>query len=190
LIILPLFDIFTSHISFVVDRMIKIKISNLADGHHDFQFNGNVTDLKLTEPFSDTYELVVSLDKIAHQIIITAKGEMDAVFDCDRCGAEIHTQIPLEFQLVYLSDTPAETNDDFGVVYITPDTEYLDLTSEIFDFAQLAVPMKRLCSEDCKGLCTVCGANLNEGDCGCDRTSIDIGNLPFSNLKNLINKNS
>ena len=168
--------------------MIKIKISNLVDGHHDFQFNGNVTDLNLTEPFCDTYELVVALDKIARQIIITAKGEVNAVFDCDRCGSEIHTQIPLEFQLVYLADAPADVNDETNVVYITPDTEYLDLTSEIFDFAQLAVPMKRLCSDDCKGLCIVCGANMNEKDCGCDRTIVDAGNLPFSNLKNLINK--
>jgi uncharacterized protein len=169
--------------------MIKIKISNLIDGHHDFQFNGNVTDLELVEPFSNTYELVVSLDKIARQIIVVGKGDIDAAFDCDRCGAEIKTQIPVEFQIVFLSDTPTENANDLNIVYITPDTEYIDLTSEIFDFAQLAVPMKRLCSEDCKGLCTVCGANLNEAECGCDRSMVDKGNLPFSNLKNLINKN-
>lgn len=31
----------------------------------------------------------------------------------------------------------------------------------------LSLPMKPLCSEDCRGLCPECGANLNEGDCGC-----------------------
>ncbi len=168
--------------------MIKIKISNLVDGHHDFQFNGNVTDLELSEPFSDQYELIVALDKIARQIIVTAKGDVGAVFECDRCGGETRVKIPLEFQVVYLSDTPAENENNTNIVYITPETEYVDLTSELFDFAQLAIPMKRLCSDDCKGLCIVCGSNLNEKDCGCDRTKVDQGNLPFSNLKNLINK--
>jgi uncharacterized protein len=169
--------------------MIKIKISNLVDGHHDFQFNGNVTDLELSEPYCNQYELIVALDKVARQIIVTAKGDIDAVFDCDRCGAETHVKIPLGFQVVYLSETPVESDSDVNIVYITPDTEYIDLTSEIFDFAQLTIPMKRLCYDDCKGLCIVCGANLNEKDCGCDRTKVDQGNLPFSNLKNLINKN-
>ncbi len=34
-------------------------------------------------------------------------------------------------------------------------------------------PMKVLCSEDCKGICSVCGQNLNEGSCDCEDTSLD-----------------
>lgn len=37
----------------------------------------------------------------------------------------------------------------------------------------LNLELKHLCREDCKGLCSVCGADLNEGDCGCDRHSYD-----------------
>ena len=37
----------------------------------------------------------------------------------------------------------------------------------------LNMDMTVLCREDCKGLCPKCGRNLNEGDCGCDRTEID-----------------
>ena len=37
----------------------------------------------------------------------------------------------------------------------------------------LAVPMKNLCSEDCKGLCPKCGKNLNEGLCNCNEENID-----------------
>jgi uncharacterized protein len=39
------------------------------------------------------------------------------------------------------------------------------LETEIF----LNIPGKVLCDEDCKGICMVCGKNLNEGECGCDR---------------------
>ena len=37
----------------------------------------------------------------------------------------------------------------------------------------LNLELKHLCREDCKGLCNICGADLNKGDCGCDRTSYD-----------------
>ena len=36
-----------------------------------------------------------------------------------------------------------------------------------------SLPMKVVCSEDCKGLCQHCGADLNEGDCGCSQENID-----------------
>ncbi|MFW5981698.1 MAG: YceD family protein [Halanaerobiaceae bacterium] len=37
----------------------------------------------------------------------------------------------------------------------------------------LSLPMKHLCKEDCKGLCSVCGTNLNENDCDCDTEVLD-----------------
>ena len=42
-------------------------------------------------------------------------------------------------------------------------------------YAEILVnwPMKVLCKEDCEGICNVCGANLNKGDCGCQRTELD-----------------
>ena len=43
------------------------------------------------------------------------------------------------------------------------------ITEDIF----LDLPSKLLCSEDCKGLCPVCGKNRNEGDCGCEKQTVD-----------------
>ena len=37
----------------------------------------------------------------------------------------------------------------------------------------LNYPQKYLCKDDCKGLCPECGKNLNEGDCGCNKTQVD-----------------
>jgi uncharacterized protein len=46
----------------------------------------------------------------------------------------------------------------------------------------LSLPMKPLCAEDCKGLCPVCGTNLNRGTCQCQRSWDD---PRFAALKNL-----
>ena len=48
----------------------------------------------------------------------------------------------------------------------------------------LEVPLVPLCDDDCKGLCPQCGANLNEGPCGCSRDEADVEASPFAALKN------
>jgi uncharacterized protein len=47
----------------------------------------------------------------------------------------------------------------------------------------LALPMKSLCREDCRGLCPECGANLNLGSCGCRRGSGDARLAPLADWK-------
>lgn len=47
------------------------------------------------------------------------------------------------------------------------DSAELDVTELAAEQFELAVPLKPVCREDCKGLCPRCGANLNEGSCGC-----------------------
>jgi uncharacterized protein len=37
----------------------------------------------------------------------------------------------------------------------------------------MAIPMKPLCREDCRGLCPECGADWNAGDCACEKTKVD-----------------
>ena len=49
----------------------------------------------------------------------------------------------------------------------------IDLTPIIRDYASLDIPIRQLCSEECKGLCPVCGMNRNQEDCGHRLESID-----------------
>ena len=52
---------------------------------------------------------------------------------------------------------------DFSLV---GDDNTVDLTDALFSALLMETPYVVLCREDCKGLCPVCGANLNEEDCG------------------------
>jgi len=49
----------------------------------------------------------------------------------------------------------------------------IDTEDIIRDQILLNIPMKPLCSEDCKGLCTICGTDLNYSECGCIVQEID-----------------
>ncbi|GAI19598.1 unnamed protein product, partial [marine sediment metagenome] len=58
--------------------------------------------------------------------------------------------------------------------YFTIDERYvLDLAEAIRQYMMLAIPMKPLCREDCAGLCSRCGHNLNQGPCNCLPQEID-----------------
>ena len=62
-----------------------------------------------------------------------------------------------------------EENDDY---IETPDF-VLDLDETVISDVLLSLPQKNLCKEDCKGLCSQCGHNLNEGECDCDKKQVD-----------------
>jgi uncharacterized protein len=70
------------------------------------------------------------------------------------------------------------------VCFIHPNTENIDVSEDVKDFAMLALPMKKLCKDDCLGLCYHCGENLNEVDCGCAKKEIDPRWEPILKLKN------
>ncbi|NIO05105.1 MAG: DUF177 domain-containing protein, partial [Proteobacteria bacterium] len=58
----------------------------------------------------------------------------------------------------------------------------VDLSGLIREQILLGIPYKALCHEECKGLCSQCGINLNEGNCGCERK---VGDSAFKVLKDL-----
>jgi uncharacterized protein len=55
----------------------------------------------------------------------------------------------------------------------TYEGKQIDLAPAVREQILLSVPASPVCREDCSGLCPRCGKDLNEGDCGCDRTAID-----------------
>ena len=61
--------------------------------------------------------------------------------------------------------------------------DQIDLGHLIVEQLQLAVPMKPLCDEACKGLCPQCGMNLNTGSCDCSQTWEDPRLAALRNLK-------
>ena len=67
----------------------------------------------------------------------------------------------------------AEEMDGEQIVYVERHVTSFDITGYVRDAVILSLPLKVLCREDCGGLCPICGRNLNEGECGCSRTTGD-----------------
>lgn len=86
---------------------------------------------------------------------------------CDRCLTEVPTRMELQFDRVVASPEVSEEDDKLDDLSFM---EGYQLNVETFVYNEMIGnwPAKILCKEDCKGLCPVCGQNLNVKDCGCD----------------------
>ena len=90
---------------------------------------------------------------------------------CDRCFEMTTQEREMPFFHVLVRELSDEEDED-GQFVLVPD-ESLDLEQLLTEDILLDVPSKFLCSPDCKGLCPVCGKNLNQGDCGCKQDTVD-----------------
>jgi len=94
---------------------------------------------------------------------------------CDRCVVEFELEIDAHHLMRFIPETNKSyyAGGDDDVKYYHPDNPLVDVSGDIHDALMLAIPMKVLCREDCRGLCPHCGADLNVEDCNCGKTQVD-----------------
>ncbi len=102
--------------------------------------------------------------------VLSVVGESSLLLQmsCDRCLQNV--TVPVTFSIEEELHTDDCTGADGEEVFCLQDEEFLDADSLIEPFVSMNVPMKVLCRKDCKGICVRCGANLNDGPCGCQKT--------------------
>lgn len=100
---------------------------------------------------------------------VFVKGEFCAMLEreCDRCAERFVREYAFNFDEVFAGDADADEDDSDSYVYLK---ESLDLEKMVEDVIVLQAPTASLCREDCRGLCPICGANLNFAQCDCGAT--------------------
>ncbi len=150
-------------------ELLKIRISQLANGLHQYHFSSNSSEIGLESNFKKAVLVDVSLDKATRQIYLKSDVVTSGFFQCDRCLDEFEQNVSSHFNMFYVYDEldsgrfPADE-----VQVISLDTLYIDLTEDVRQVVMLAIPLKLLCKEDCKGLCPQCGTNWNHRQCTCN----------------------
>jgi uncharacterized protein len=101
-------------------------------------------------------------------------GRLQTVIElaCSRCLEDFAIPVDAPFDLMFLpaADQPADEEreieeDDLGTSFYRDGV--IDLRDLVREQLYLALPMKPLCQEPCRGLCPQCGTNLNSGSCSC-----------------------
>lgn len=96
------------------------------------------------------------------KLLLRGNAQLEVSIPCARClePVAVRLEIPLDHEL------ELENKD-----YI--DGYNLNVDQLVHDEALLVWPERTLCREDCRGLCGVCGQNLNKGSCNCESTDLD-----------------
>ncbi len=118
-------------------------------------FELGAEEVVLVKPVSISGSIVADAEGIS------VRGALKTAIkaECARCLKPLTEPLDAEFNVRFHKSA----GDDDEIYLYEGDS--LDITDMVKDYALLAVPIRSLCRPDCKGLCAVCGADLNAGGC-------------------------
>ncbi|MBV8069517.1 MAG: DUF177 domain-containing protein [Acidobacteriaceae bacterium] len=137
------------------------------------------------------YDAKLTQDSVLHaegtaQLISQSLGEIRVSGDlkttmqgtCDRCLEAARFPVSSHFDLVYLPSGGAASGGEDEVDEAAVEVGYyegsgLDLNDILREVVLLALPMQMVCSEECKGICPLCGQNRNQQECDCHLEAVD-----------------
>jgi uncharacterized protein len=125
--------------------------------------------------------------KTSGTIFIKGKISVSLVIYCSRCLEDVNLPVGGDFAYTLVPAKP-ETKEDLELTAEELDISYyqgdfIDLKPIICEQIILQIPVKPLCSEDCKGLCPRCGINLNTAACNCHLEFVDERLAALKNFK-------
>jgi len=123
-------------------------------------------------------ELDFDIHKDREKFRLEGSAKTELELPCSRCLEPFRMPVDVAFDLRYLpasemsSEDERETHDeDLDISYYRDDQ--IDLNELLREQFYLALPMKPLCEDGCKGLCPQCGTNLNTSTCACEPGWVD-----------------
>jgi uncharacterized protein len=112
------------------------------------------------------------------EIRIQGHLTVDMEADCDRCLEPARMAVDSDFELFYTPVTEAVANEEVAIDASEAEIGFyegdgIELNDVLREHVLLALPMQRVCRQDCKGICPACGQNRNLKDCGCQAVPLD-----------------
>lgn len=120
-------------------------------------------------------QLVLDIQKDKDKLRLRGRVRATIHVECSRCLEPLPVPVDGQFDLLYLPESAAPEGPEQELADEDVDTAYyrdgiIDLAELVREQLYLALPMKPLCREDCRGLCPLCGTNLNTSTCDCAPT--------------------
>ncbi|HAI86519.1 MAG TPA: metal-binding protein [Firmicutes bacterium] len=116
--------------------------------------------------FVGPVEFVGQATNTGRRIVVMGSAKARALAFCDRCLEEFAMDLATPIsESYYRADEPPAAPDEDERVY--GDDDVIDMSSDIEQAFVLALPIRIVCRDDCRGLCPRCGHDLNRGECSC-----------------------
>lgn len=129
----------------------------------------------------NSFNGLVRVTRTPQGILVQANFHTVIDLECVRCLTEYQQTLKFNFTELYAFSQRYVT--DSGL--LMPETGIIDLTPVLRDYVLLEIPISPLCRPDCKGLCPICGNNLNESMCYHEEES---GDPRLASLRSLLKK--
>lgn len=159
------------------------KIIDCPGASVSFATSVDLSDLRFGAccPVKDPVRAVGTVRNTAGVLVLSGTLTTRLYGVCDRCAREFQADVEFPMEAVLVTELSNEENEDEWVFQLEGDSA--DLDDIVTTTFVLNMDSKLLCKPDCKGLCCRCGANLNDGPCGC-QPELD---PRFAALKQLLN---
>ncbi len=161
---------------------MRIEVENLKEKPEAFSHSYAPGEVELEDEgarlVSDA-EVAGSASRRGEEVRVRGSIKTEVELLCDRCLAPRRAPLEVEFDTRFIpqekaageSDNVELLTEDLGLAAYEGDA--VDLDDLVREQILLALPLRNLCGEDCKGLCQNCGADLNAGECSCEQKEID-----------------
>jgi uncharacterized protein len=127
----------------------------------------------------------LAIQKAATEYFCQGRVQAGLVLECSRCLKPFHVELSEPTDFIVCSEEQAagrEAFDDEDYVYFQGNDLKVDIVEPVRQALVLALPLKPLCVETCKGLCPRCGTDLNEKSCNC---RMEVPDTRWDGLRNL-----
>jgi uncharacterized protein len=147
---------------------IRTPETHVEEQYRPDQLGGESDVYTVVAPVSLVFDIYKDKDKFHLRGVVKTTLEMS----CGRCLEPFRLAVDAPFDLRYQPHAPQHEAGEREIEADDLDTAYyendeIDLGQLMQEQFYLALPMKPLCKDDCKGLCPTCGTNLNKATCDC-----------------------
>ncbi|NOY39196.1 MAG: DUF177 domain-containing protein [Nitrospirae bacterium] len=168
---------------------MKIIVSEIEERGIDLDFSETLSQNSLLESIGPV-TAHLRIGRQGEEVRIEGDIQGTVALQCSRCLINFHKELSLNIDLLYhpaaevaREESYEVPSDKINIGFYSNDE--LDITQVIREQMILSLPMKALCDEACRGLCPVCGADMNLQRCECKHEYID---PRLKSLKKLLSK--
>ena len=159
---------------------MRISVLELREGENFLEFRETPESLEmgsLASAFKSEIPVRLWLHMHEKEIVVRGTASLTVTEECSRCLESYDRKFDVQFEVfcdkIGARREEQEAREAEGETFTTfHDGKILDLGPCLREAIVLAIPIKPLCEEDCRGLCSVCGKNLNEGACNCRKDNL------------------
>lgn len=155
---------------------MKIIISEIPEEGIDLELDESIA-LESVKTLSPLHA-VLKIRTIGSEVLVNGSMEGDIELTCSRCLNAYAMKASSPINVVYEPSAMLDKeehhklkSDELDIGFYKNDT--LDTDEVLVEQLLLSIPMKPLCSSECKGICPKCGADLNVSGCNCSTSEVD-----------------